>query len=102
MKEKELREAADCALCGKKIGAFGIPMFWRVKIERHGVKLDAVQRQQGLTMMLGGHAGLAMVMGADEEMTIPMMEPVTITVCETCGTKIPGDCVAYMAECGSK
>ena len=96
MKEKELREAADCALCGKKIGASGIPMFWRVTIERHGVKLDAVQRQQGLTMMLGGHAGLAMVMGADEEMTIPMMDPVTITVCEDCGTK--NTCVAMMAD----
>jgi len=47
-------------------------------------------------MMLGGHAALAMVMGRDEEMTIPMMEPVTITVCEDCGTKSTS--VVIMAE----
>jgi hypothetical protein len=100
MKEKELREAADCASCGRKIGACGLPVFWRITIERHGVKLDAIQRQQGLTMMLGGHAALAMVMGADEEMTIPMMDPVTITVCEECSVK--NITVIEMAAAGSK
>jgi hypothetical protein len=84
MKEKELREAAKCAMCNKLIGHTGLPMFWRVTLERHGVDLNAVRRQDGLTAMLGGRAELAGVMGADEEMTVPLMEPITVTLCETC------------------
>ncbi len=98
MKERELRECATCAVCGEKIGKSGLPMFWRVRIERHGIKLDAVRRQSGLTDLLGGSAVLAMAMGADEEMTLPMMEPVALTVCESCCTK--DVCIAYLAEKG--
>ena len=97
MKEDELREHAKCNVCGKGIGASGLPMFWTVRVERHGLKADALQRQTGLTMMLGGHAGLARVMGPDEEMTTPLMDPVELTVCETCGTR--SVCVAMLAEC---
>jgi len=57
-----------------------------VKLVRHGIHLDAVRRQDGLTAMLDGHAGLAMVMGRDEEMTQVLSER-TITVCETCAAK---------------
>ena len=96
MKEMELRQHADCSLCGKKIGASGMPMFWRVSVERFGVKMDVVNRQQGLTMMLGGSARLAQVMGADEDMTMPLMEKTVLTVCETCCTK--NVCVAELAE----
>ena len=86
MKEKELREAANCALCKKPIGHTGIPLFWRVRFQRYGVKIDAVKRQQGLTMMLGGHGLLAQVMGPDEDMAEKMFEN-EITVCETCATE---------------
>lgn len=96
MKERELREVVKCGLCGKKVGESGVPLFWRVKIERYGIDLRAVERQQGLTMMLGGHAALAMVMGPNEDLAKPMMEPVSLTVCETCCTK--NTCVAAMAE----
>jgi hypothetical protein len=99
VKEKELRECATCAVCGNKIGQSGLPMFWRVRLERHGVKLDAVRRQSGLTEMLGGSAVLAMAMGTDEEMTLPMMDPVTLTVCEDCCTKEV--CIAQLAEMGT-
>lgn len=58
MKEQELRKCAVCALCKKKVLESGMPLFYRVRIERHGIKLDAVQRQTGLAMMLG-HSGLA-------------------------------------------
>jgi hypothetical protein len=98
MKEKELRECATCAICGEKIGKSGMPMFWRVRIERHGVDLAAVQRQTGLAMMLGGHAGIAAAMGPDEEMTVPLMDPVTVTICDPCGTR--STMVAALAEGG--
>ncbi len=96
MKEKELREIANCALCGKGIGHTRLPLFWRVRIERYAVKMDAVQRQQGLTMMLGGHATLAGVMGPNEDMA-EQMSSVEITVCETCAVekRLP---VAALAE----
>lgn len=102
MKEKELREHSTCNLCNKKIGESHIPMFWRIKIERFGINLNVIQRQTGLTELLGGHAHLAQVMGPDEEMTMPMMEPVILTVCEDCACKSDAHCVASMAEMEKK
>ena len=99
MKEKELRENAVCSVCKQKIGKSGLPVFWRVTVERHGIKADAVQRQTGLGMMLG-NPYLASVMGPDEEMTIPLMDTVKLTVCESCCTK--SVCVAELAELGGK
>lgn len=96
MKEKELRKCATCAMCGRKIGAATLPIFRRVRIECHGINLDAVKRQMGLAMLMGGNGGLAAAMGPDEEMTMPLMEPATITVCHDCDmVAIP---VARLAE----
>ena len=86
MKEKELRENAKCKMCGKGIGHTRLPLFWRVKIQRYGIKIDALERQQGLTMMLGGHALLAQVMGPDEDMADKISE-VEITLCEKCAVE---------------
>lgn len=69
-------------------------MFWRVRIERQGIDMAAVRRQTGLAMVLGS-AALAMVLGPDEDLTTPLMEPVTLTVCETCGTQDTS--IAYLA-----
>ena len=96
MKERELRECATCAVCGHLIGKASLPVFWRVRLEYHGVDVKAVQRQQGLAMMLGGNGMLAAVMGPDEEMTKPLMEPGAITVCHDCGMK--GVTVAELAD----
>ena len=94
MKEKELRKHAQCGVCKKKIGHAGLPMFWIVRIERHGITVDAVQRQDGLAAMLGSSA-IASVMGTDDEMTRPLMEPLTVTVCEPCAMKQV--CIAQLA-----
>lgn len=83
MKEAELRKHSVCSLCAKGIGASGLPLFWRVTVERFGVDLTAVRRQDGLGAMLG-HSALAAVMGPDETMARPVMEPVKLTVCEDC------------------
>lgn len=100
MKEKELRQHATCSLCGNKILASGIPLFYRVTIERFGIDMNAAQRQQGLGMLLGGSGALAMVMGPDEDMAHPMMEPAVLTVCEDCSTA-KTHFVAGLAEIGS-
>jgi hypothetical protein len=47
--------------------------------------------------MLGGHAGLAAVIGIDEEMTVPVMESLEFTVCETCSIE-KRQCVAALVE----
>ena len=86
MKERELRECATCAVCGQKIGASGLPMFWRVKIESYVINLDAVKRKTGLEMMLGGSAALAAALGPDEEMATAFGSPIEMTVCAGCET----------------
>ena len=83
MKENELRESAKCGVCEKGFGHTGIPLFWRITIERFGIDITAVQRQDGLAAMLGS-SPLANVMGTDADMTKPMMDPVKVTICEDC------------------
>jgi len=97
MKEKELREAATCRNCGKKIGESRVPLFWRVTIERYGVDLDALREQTGLEMVLGNVA-LAQVMVSDKEMAKRVVGPIMITICEDCCTHPLG--VAQLAEIG--
>ena len=82
MKEGELRRFATCSMCGKPIGHTGVPLFSRVTIERFGVDLNAVQRQQGLGLMIGAH--LAMYMGPDDVMARRIGDPVVLSICETC------------------
>lgn len=82
MKEKELREAATCEVCGKKFGEAGLPMFYRVRIQHYCLNAAAIQRQQGLGMMVGSPA-LAMAMGTDEDLA-EMLSEKEITVCATC------------------
>jgi hypothetical protein len=96
LKESELRKHAVCACCRRKIGESGLPLFYLVSIERHGVKMDAVDRQTGLEQILGGCASIAQAMGPDEDMTGVLMERATITVCERCSTE--NVMVARLAE----
>ena len=84
MKEDKLREVSECDICHNQIGSAGIPLFWRVRLERHGLKADAIKRQQGLGMMIGPE--LAMVMGPNEDMTEKISSK-EITVCENCASK---------------
>lgn len=94
MKEKELREYATCILCRKKVGEFGLPLFWRVRVERFGIDLKAVRRQTGLAMMTG--ATLAQVLGPDEEMATAILGPLTMAICDPCSMK--DTCVYELAE----
>ncbi len=97
MKEKELREAAICEICNKPIGASGVPLFYRVRIERYGLNARALQRQQGLTAMLDGHAALAAIMGPNEDIA-DKISSTEITVCETCSGKQISIAILAMRE----
>lgn len=96
MKEDELRSVATCALCKKKIGAVGVPLFWRVTVERFGLDAGAIQRVAGMEQFFRGNVALARVFGADEDVARPVMEPVRLTVCEACCTQ--STCIAALAE----
>jgi hypothetical protein len=83
MKEAELRTHSQCFVCDKKIGQLPIPIFNIIEIERFVLKIDAVKRQQGLAMQLGGNGILASVMGPDEDMAQSMAKN-KVMVCDDC------------------
>jgi hypothetical protein len=87
MKETELRKHAVCSKCRNRIGHTGLPLFWTLRIERHGIRMDTIRRQAGLTMMLGGNAMLAAVMGPDEDMT-GLIDSADLTLCEECAMPV--------------
>jgi len=62
VKENELRKHLKCSCCDKPIAHTGLPIFWKVTVERHGIDTTAVARQQGLSVFLGSPQ-LANVMG---------------------------------------
>jgi hypothetical protein len=97
MKEQELRESAICGFCQKKIGQASRPIFYRVRLERYMLNPGAIERQMGLTALLGGSALLAQVMGTDEDMATSIMEPELFTVCDDCSIE-KRYCIAAMAE----
>jgi hypothetical protein len=96
MKAAELRQHQTCGLCHKKVLHTGLPLFWRVTVERFGVDMRAVLRADGLAAMLGSGA-LAAAMGPDEDLATPVGEPSVLAVCEHCATSLSLP-VAVLAE----
>ena len=84
MKQAEIKK---CAICGNGVMHKGIPVFYTIKIQRHGVDAGAIQRQNGLEQMLGKCAVLASVMGPDEDMTKPITDEKELWVCDDCVNK---------------
>jgi hypothetical protein len=98
MKEAELRKHTTCSICNRKTLATGLPLFYRVTIERFGVDVRAMQRQDGLAQFLGS-SRIASVMGTDEDMAAPIGEASVLTVCEDCS--MDDKPVAHLADLGS-
>jgi hypothetical protein len=86
-----------CVGCGKGVMHTGLPLCYRVTIERMGIDGRAVQRQAGLEMMLGGHAKIANVMGPDEDMGLPIGPTLRGLLCETCANS-PGTFFGLIVE----
>jgi hypothetical protein len=97
LKRAELLKHTQCNLCGHKIGHTALPLFWRVTVERFGVDLQAMRRADGLASFIGSSA-IAAVMGPDEDLARPVMEPVQLTVCEQCAVAPDALPIAAMAE----
>jgi hypothetical protein len=95
MKHKDFK---PCAYCGKGVAHSGVPMFYRVTIERMGIDARAVERQTGLEMMLGGNAMLANVMGPDADIGIPIGEADKGLLCAECAHNA---CLSFMGISGA-
>lgn len=99
----KLSEIKKCAKCGKGVMHTGLPLFWRVTIERFGIDKAAVDRRFGLEMFFGGGRGgaaLAGVMGVDEDIAKPVMDEVRLILCEECACSPQPVAVAALAELG--
>lgn len=82
------KDFKPCAICHKGVMHTGLPLFWRVHIERIGVDMQAAQRQHGLEQFFGGTlpgaVALADVFSDGAPIGKPMDEGKTVLVCETC------------------
>ena len=99
----KLSEIKKCAVCGKGVMHTGLPLFWRVRIDRFGIDKAAVDRRAGLEMFFGGGlpgARLAGVMGPDEDIAKPVMDEVVLILCEDCACNDRRP-VAVLAEMAS-
>lgn len=97
MKRRDLK---PCAFCSKRLMHTGLPLFWRVSVERMAVDLKAVRTVQGLSTMLGNEE-LANVMSGDPNFANSLTpDCAQLLVCETCAVQT-NTVVAHLAELAS-
>lgn len=85
MKEKQLREHADCDYCGKPIGHTGVPGFAVLEVKSYVLDKPACERQNALGQMIP--PALAMVMGPDEDLA-NCVQMDTTTACWFCWAEL--------------
>lgn len=83
VKQRGLRK---CAMCGLGVMHCGLPIFFRLKIQRYGIDMRAVQAQHGLEQMIG-NAVIASVLGTDADLAKPINDEQDLFICETCSQK---------------
>lgn len=81
------RDFKPCALCRKGVMHANDITFYRVRIERFVVDLNAVQRAHGMEMMMGGNAVIANVMGPNEDLAKLFTGPHEILICSSCALR---------------
>jgi hypothetical protein len=90
----------NCAACDRGLMHAGNPlgMFWRLRFDRLMIDRNAVSRQHGLELMMGGAAPLAHVMGPQEDMAQPVGGPYDAMICEECVLSKPLVVLFQVAE----
>ena len=61
----------------------GLPLAWKLNVQRIGIDARAVQREHGLEMMMGGNVALARVLSPERDFG-HVMSTATIILCEPC------------------
>lgn len=84
LKQKDIK---PCILCGRPPLHENVPVAYHISLTVLGLDLNAVRRQIGLEMVLGGSAALALAMGPDEDLLKSFSEPVKGLVCVDCVKK---------------
>lgn len=82
LKENEL---SPCVICGQEHTA---PVFYRVTVENCVFDANAMTRQIGLGMAMGGNAAIAQVLGPNEDMA-KVVSTETKIVCLNCALTTP-------------
>lgn len=96
MKANELR---PCDLCGKGLMHSGVPLFFRLTVERLAVDPQAIRERVGLATMFGntpGAGAIAEVFASRSDVATPFVERHELLVCENCA--IDPHCVHSLAE----
>lgn len=86
MKHKDFEK---CLICGNGVMHCRSPLFYRIKIDHMMMDLKAVQRAQGLEMMMGGGVEgsvIANAMGPDEDLAFRFSGD-TFLICQECSIK---------------
>lgn len=84
MKHKDFK---PCHICGNGIAHEGYPLFLRITVERFGLNRKAIERAHGMELLMGGNAGLANIMGPDENLAEKIDENRNMLVCGGCAQK---------------
>jgi hypothetical protein len=63
----KVNDLQKCCLCRKGMAHDGSVVFYRIRVETFGLDLGAVSRRHGFEQMLGAAAGLAGILGPDED-----------------------------------
>ena len=78
------QDLQPCALCGKGVMHTGVPLFYRVKIQRMGVDVGEVRRTSAMESFMGP-GGLAIARALyDGAIAKPLTDEQTALVCEDC------------------
>jgi hypothetical protein len=75
-----------CRLCGKGVAHTGLPLFWRVRIERMGIDAGAVRQTGAMEEFFHGNVAIARAF-QDPELAKPIGEAVRVLMCEDCALK---------------
>lgn len=97
MKETELRAHSTCSICKRPVMHTCLPLFWTLRVVRYGIDIAAVNRQTALATLLGGSAQLAMAIGPDEDMALPILTA-TVVLCEQCMLTHTGNLPGYVFD----
>lgn len=91
-----IEDVRPCHVCGKGILHTGVPLCYRVRIERMGFNRSAIGQILGMEAMFGGHAEIARAMSPVRDIADPIGEPREILICEQCALE-PIQCLAALA-----
>jgi hypothetical protein len=76
-------ELRPCALCGKGLTHTGLPLVWRVRVERIGLSATAVRQAAGMELLVGDPA-IAHALSPVRDFAAVRVLETTLMICEPC------------------